>query len=400
MAKLELDVTTYWGDERHPLGHGSVPLGVVRRVLLDVEVFGEARDGAIDVRIGGRQLRLDVGAVGEVRLDAFVIRVRAAPRERLPRGHFEVGDLAPAVAFACILHAAFFATDHGIAADGGGPDFEAMRSYLARTETQPVAASPAAHHAEDDSFAAPAPANAVAPRPSPRPLPPFDVPTALLEGATRRSLLDDATSFGIDGLLPTADPSSSIRWDAADVKVGSLWGGDLAVAPHDANLDRWFVPPPPPALRPGDGCWDFSARIQYGAVVAHASAPTAAAAPARTTTTAMTTPLHPVEIGERILHQSSGNFASCFQTAAKHDPALTGRWTVEFVVGRDGTVTWVSVTGDHDVPALDACIIGAVRSLSFPESDRATTYQRTMRLDDEPKSARGTGGGVYAGGCH
>lgn len=78
----------------------------------------------------------------------------------------------------------------------------------------------------------------------------------------------------------------------------------------------------------------------------------------------------PPEAVRRIVRQNFGRFRACYQDGLKRNPALTGRVSTSFVIGRDGAVSSVGDAGS-DLPdaGVQACVRRAFYGLSFPQPE-------------------------------
>lgn len=78
----------------------------------------------------------------------------------------------------------------------------------------------------------------------------------------------------------------------------------------------------------------------------------------------------PPEAVRRVIRQNFGRFRACYQAGLLRNPALAGRVTTSFVIGRDGSVSSVS-NGGSDLPdsAVTSCVVRAFYGLSFPQPE-------------------------------
>jgi hypothetical protein len=78
----------------------------------------------------------------------------------------------------------------------------------------------------------------------------------------------------------------------------------------------------------------------------------------------------PLEVIQRIVRQSFGEFRKCYEQGLARDGNLQGRVQVRFVIGRDGNVTSVS-DGGSDIPdqAVRDCVFEGVKLLLFPQPE-------------------------------
>ena len=78
----------------------------------------------------------------------------------------------------------------------------------------------------------------------------------------------------------------------------------------------------------------------------------------------------PPEAIQRIVRANFGRFRACYQDGLKRNPALEGRVTTNFVIGRDGSVSNVSDGGSTMPDAgVKSCVLRAFYGLSFPQPE-------------------------------
>ena len=72
---------------------------------------------------------------------------------------------------------------------------------------------------------------------------------------------------------------------------------------------------------------------------------------------------------QRIVRLNSGRFMGCYKDGLRTNPSLSGRVSVAFVIGRDGSVMTSQDTAGSDLADRDvrACVVKSFQSLSFPE---------------------------------
>ena len=72
---------------------------------------------------------------------------------------------------------------------------------------------------------------------------------------------------------------------------------------------------------------------------------------------------------QRIVRLNSGRFMGCYKEGLVHNPSLSGRVSVAFVIARDGSVSTSQDTSGSDLADRDvrACVVKWFQSLSFPE---------------------------------
>ncbi|MBK8257592.1 MAG: AgmX/PglI C-terminal domain-containing protein [Polyangiaceae bacterium] len=78
----------------------------------------------------------------------------------------------------------------------------------------------------------------------------------------------------------------------------------------------------------------------------------------------------PPEAIQRIVRQNFGRFRACYEAGLLKNPALAGRVSVNFVIGRDGAVSSVA-EGGSDLPnaAVRSCVVRAFYGISFPQPE-------------------------------
>jgi len=79
----------------------------------------------------------------------------------------------------------------------------------------------------------------------------------------------------------------------------------------------------------------------------------------------------PVEVVTRIVRQHFGRFRLCYETGRKRQPALAGRVTIKFVIGREGSVV-AAMDGGSTLPDSEvvACVARAFQNVFFPTPER------------------------------
>jgi hypothetical protein len=75
----------------------------------------------------------------------------------------------------------------------------------------------------------------------------------------------------------------------------------------------------------------------------------------------------PPEAIRRVVQDNHGRFRGCYERGIERNPALHGRVETQFVIGRDGAVTF-AVDAGSDLPdrAVVRCVVEVFRDLSFP----------------------------------
>lgn len=77
----------------------------------------------------------------------------------------------------------------------------------------------------------------------------------------------------------------------------------------------------------------------------------------------------PPEVIQRIVRQNFGRFRLCYENGLRNNPNLQGRVMVNFVIGRDGTVSQVGGGGDIPDGGVVSCVVQAFYGLSFPQPE-------------------------------
>lgn len=76
----------------------------------------------------------------------------------------------------------------------------------------------------------------------------------------------------------------------------------------------------------------------------------------------------PPEVIQRIVRQNHGRFRQCYVDAFRGEARPTARVTVTFVIGRDGSVGSASAKGDGEA-GLASCVARSFYGLSFPQPE-------------------------------
>lgn len=85
----------------------------------------------------------------------------------------------------------------------------------------------------------------------------------------------------------------------------------------------------------------------------------------------------PADIIQRVVRQNFGRYRFCYQEGLRANPALTGRVSVRFVIGRDGAVSSVG-NGGSDLPdqGVIQCVVRSFYGLSFPPPENGIVKVR------------------------
>lgn len=211
----------------------------------------------------------------------------------------------------------------------------------------------------------------------------------------RAHALQEARNFGVIGMLsasfagdpnvPTAVWGRDTFLGTDDVNAhGNLWGDDI----HDAGGTNGLTLT---GLGEGGGRRGVGVGLDgigtIGAAIdgtgglsrgrlpenAHRSGP-----PTLRMSTPTVSGRLPPEVIQRIVRQNFGRFRMCYEQGLRHNPNLTGRVGVRFVIGRDGAVSNVS-NGGSDLPdsSVVSCVLSSFYGISFPPPEGgivAVTY--------------------------
>ncbi|MFO0660840.1 MAG: AgmX/PglI C-terminal domain-containing protein [Polyangiaceae bacterium] len=75
------------------------------------------------------------------------------------------------------------------------------------------------------------------------------------------------------------------------------------------------------------------------------------------------------ELIQRLLRQNRGRFIACYEDGLRRNPSLSGRVTLSFTIGSDGSVKTAGASGDIADSAVTSCMGRAVYGLSFPSTE-------------------------------
>jgi hypothetical protein len=102
----------------------------------------------------------------------------------------------------------------------------------------------------------------------------------------------------------------------------------------------------------------------------------------------------------RIVRAYEPRFRPCYDRARTAHPTLAGRVNMRFVVGRDGSLTQVEVTGMPEVPEVATCIRTELQSTHFPRPEAGTLPFATGMNFAPPAGAAVPGRGRARGRGH
>lgn len=101
----------------------------------------------------------------------------------------------------------------------------------------------------------------------------------------------------------------------------------------------------------------------------------------------------PPEVVQRIVRQNFGRFRLCYQNGLQSNPALSGRVTVKFDIGPDGSVKDAK-DGGSELPdtSVVSCVVRSFSGLSFPEPEGKKKVSVTYPIIFSPGGSGGSGG--------
>lgn len=203
-------------------------------------------------------------------------------------------------------------------------------------------------------------------------------------GATRAELIENASTFGLINVLSgTPGPQSDIGaqfasgLDAVDAN-GTMWGDDPGDAFGPGGLGLTGIGEGggyhgktyglgrigtvgPGFCRSGD-CGDHGFGGGNGLLPrGHKARPPKMHSAAQEMTGQL-----PPEVIQRIVRNNYGRFRACYEGALRNNPNLSGRVVVNFVIGRDGSVSSVGGGGDLPDAGVVSCVASNFRGLTFP----------------------------------
>jgi hypothetical protein len=212
--------------------------------------------------------------------------------------------------------------------------------------------------------------------------------------ASRREMLEDASKFGLIGILnsgaggdahaPTASwgREDSLGQDPLSAN-GNMWGRDIGDAfgagglgltgigeggggnGEGIGLGRFGTIGNGSGLGSGQGFGNGN-----GASSGHLRGVHKVGVPTVRVGTAAVSGRLPPEVIQRIVRQNFGRFRLCYENGLRNSPNLQGRVAVRFVIGRDGAVSQVGNGGsDLGDPAVVSCVVRAFYGLSFPQPE-------------------------------
>ena len=214
----------------------------------------------------------------------------------------------------------------------------------------------------------------------------------------RDRALSEAADFGMLGLLNSAqfsDPKAPVvPWGTVlagadkESHMGNLWGGDIGDA-FGTGLGMSGNEQGGGGKGEGIGISDVGGlghmlgnctgeHCPPGGGIGHGGKPGGGHVPhgpsMRPPPDISTNGHLPPEVIQRIVRQNSGRMLNCYTEGLKSNPSLEGRVAVQFVIGRDGSVTMSQDTSGSDLadPAVRACVVKQFYNISFPEPKDGT----------------------------
>ncbi|NUO54007.1 MAG: AgmX/PglI C-terminal domain-containing protein [Polyangiaceae bacterium] len=205
-------------------------------------------------------------------------------------------------------------------------------------------------------------------------------------GLSHDALLQEASTFGMVGLLAQSDGGTDPVWNdsrlASSVpgtggEVADMFGGD-----REDSLST--IGYPSGGLGSGVAFGSFSIghrpRTDAGLLsIGHPRDPKPANVRMRYSSDGVSGRIPPEAI-QRIVRQSFGRFRGCYQDSVAVRGGESARVTVRFVIGRDGSVTSASAASDMPSSNLASCVTKAFYGLSFPQPDGDAVVSVTYPL--------------------
>ncbi len=207
--------------------------------------------------------------------------------------------------------------------------------------------------------------------------------------ANRAAMLDDASKFGMIGLLSSGaggDPSApTAPWGRDDAlgadpisAKGGMWG-DPGESYGAGGLGLTGIGEGGGGRGEGIGLGDLGTIGRgrglgdgpgFGNGHGHLGGAHHAKPPSVRIGALSLSGRLPPEIIQRIVRQNFGRFRLCYENGLRSSPNLSGRVAVRFVIGRDGAVSNVG-NGGSDLPDgnVVSCVVRAFYGLSFPQPD-------------------------------
>jgi TonB family protein len=95
----------------------------------------------------------------------------------------------------------------------------------------------------------------------------------------------------------------------------------------------------------------------------------------------------PTDVVQRVVRQRFGRFRMCYEQALARDKTLRGRLSVRFVVGRDGSVSNVSIADSELGNPLQSCVASAFAGATFPAPEGGiVTVVYPLIFETEPNA--------------
>jgi len=199
----------------------------------------------------------------------------------------------------------------------------------------------------------------------------------------RRRALDDASTFGMIGMLSTmsgGDPNAlTAPWGGETTlgndprsAMGNLWGATLDDAAGAGGLGLTGYE------EGGGGKGEGIGLDRIGTIGANLGGPGGfnrnlkqkghkTSAPRVRPEGITTSGQLPRDVIQRVVRQNFGRYRFCYEQGLRQNPNLGGRVAVRFVIGRDGSVSQVA-NGGSDLADQNvvSCVVRSFYGLSFP----------------------------------
>lgn len=210
----------------------------------------------------------------------------------------------------------------------------------------------------------------------------------------REREINDAREFGMIGLLNSARMSDSnapvVPWGSTLVgadresHLGNLWSGDMGDAfgsglglsgtgegggctngdCRGVGINGVGNYGHAGTCAPGEDCTGGTGHGHGHVVGTHIPQGPTMRQPIKIETNGR---LDPAVI-QRIVRQNSGRMVACYQDGLRTNPGLNGRVAVQFMIGRDGSVTTSQDSAGSDLADMNvrSCVVKAFYAINFP----------------------------------
>ena len=208
----------------------------------------------------------------------------------------------------------------------------------------------------------------------------FDVSGAIDAPAVGKTFCDGIDGFRACFVAASGAPNLRARetWDITLGAGGELAKYEVKLASGDSSLDACLLVALQSLRFP-----TASAETHFGYTLSYARRPKSVKM--KETGIDVKGKLPP-EVVRRIVRANFPRLRACYESLLTRSPAATGTVSVNFEIDATGAVTSAAPgTGTLTEPTFVACVVGVVRSISFPEPESGkveVTYPLEVSLDD------------------